>query len=338
VVKNIVLVGKQMAAVGGLQAVNHSLQKLFSARGDICEIFSFRETMSGKLTARARCMLLDLRQFIRLLADPKRVFIFNISGIEILLFSMVCLLWRRDFYYWLHGDPQVFRQHASSRVLARFFFKRARAVVVLHRTFKEELNAGEATVVVIPNIVPQLQHRQDASQQGISRVVWVGRTSAEKNPLLALESMIKLALRFPCVAFLFISPKLSACALHEGTLPSNFEFVDGTGFVPARYFDGTSLHLFTSTLEAMPGVLFESSSCHARFVATRCSPWVDEVAALGHGIGVPVTINAEALVEVVSKVLKGELLVFRTDQVAAFLSGYNEECVGAMWDQILRAQ
>ena len=338
VAKNIVLVGKQMTTIGGLQAVNNSLQRLFRSRGDTCEIFSFREARSGKLLERARCLLSDVNAFARLLSEPGRAFIFNVSGIEILFFSFICLISRREFYYWLHGDPRVFRQHGSSRLLARLFFKRARAVVVLHHVFKEELRADEATVVVIPNIVPQLSSGTEHQQCVMSRVVWVGRVSPEKNPSLALEAMLKLASRFSHIEFLFISPGQGARELHPGALPSNFHYVDGADFVPSRYFNNTTLHLFTSTLEAMPGVLFESSSCHARFVATRCSPWVDEMAALDHGSVVPVDTDADALVTAVSSVLADELLVFRTDRVAAFLAGYNEASVGAMWYQILSAQ
>lgn len=326
-----------MATIGGIQAVNQSLQRLFRARGDRCEIFSFREAQGARF-GRIGNMFSDLRRFLRLSSEPGRQFVFNISGIEILLFSVICLVLRRDFHYWLHGDPEVFRHHASSRILAKFFFKRARAVIVLHRAFGERLGADQARIAVIPNIVPQLHLQPAAGRCKVSRVIWIGRISPEKNPVLAFSAMIALARRFPAIEFLFVSPGQTARVLEQEAPPSNFRFVDGAGFVPAKYFNNSSLHLFTSTLEAMPGVLFESASCHARFVSTRCSPWVDELAALGHGIAVPVDIDAKALVETVSSVLEDNMLVFRTDEVAAFLSGYNDQNVGAMWYQILGAR
>jgi glycosyltransferase involved in cell wall biosynthesis len=335
---NILLVGKQMDVIGGIQAVNRSLQRGLLANGINCDIFSFRESSEKKRHGRILGLLFDLSRFWRLAQERERTFVFNVSGMEIILFSIICLMWRRPFFYWLHGSPQVFQQNSSAKFLIRYLFRRARAVVVLHASFLDYFKNSFARIVVIPNVVDQLRLDVKSEDAKLSKVIWVGRYSDEKNPELALNAMYELARRFPAVQFLFISPGSANHESIQKSVPSNFRFVDGANFAPNRFFDGASLHLLTSKLEAMPGVLFESTSCHARFVSTRCSPWVDNLVALGHGISVSTDIGASELVEKVSEILAGELLDFHTERIGAFLAGYNEKSVVAMWQEILEVR
>lgn len=336
--RTVFLVGKQMDVIGGIQAVNRSLQRGLISSGTACEIFSFRDVPKQGTQGRIPGIVSDLKRFWQASRRPGSAFVFNVTGIEILFFSIICLLLRREFFYWLHGSPQVFQQNLSAKILIRYFFKRARATVVLHSAFVSEFSKSLARVVAIPNVVDQLRSGDNSNCKEISRVVWVGRISEEKNPDFACEAMHQLALRFPSIQFAFISPGSARQTFSGKPVLENFRFVDGTGFVPDNFFDGRTLHLLTSKLEAMPGVLFESTSRQARFVSTQCSPWVDDLTALGHGISVPVGICVSDFVEKVSKVLAEELLDFHTERVRAFLARYNEESVVAMWHVVLETR
>jgi glycosyltransferase involved in cell wall biosynthesis len=336
---DVALVGKEMNVIGGLQTVNRSIMNAFLQQGTNCTIFSFRDTPVAGTWLRFFTLLSDLWRFNKFTRERNRKFVFNVTGVEVLLFSVVCILKRRTFYYWLHGDPRVFFENKSSVLLARFFFKYARANIVLHKSFIGSFVRTGGRMISIPNIVPQLLDKSvDPPKDAIRRVVWVGRISPEKNPILAYEAMAELAEQFPEVEFIFISPGNTAKSLQPRSIAPNFRFVDGNGFTPSQYFDSSTVHLFTSHLEAMPGVLFESTSCHAYFVATRCSPWVEDLAALGHGLSVPVDISVPQLVAKMVILLRNNSLGFCTKQVGEFLSGYNEGRVIRMWNDLMEEQ
>jgi glycosyltransferase involved in cell wall biosynthesis len=334
----VFLVGKQMDVIGGIQAVNRALQRGLVSNGTACQIFSFRGVPKQTKQGRILDLVSDLRRFWHTSRRPENVFVFNVTGIEIVFFSVICVLLRRKFFYWLHGSPRVFQKNLSAKILIRYFFKRAGAAVVLHNAFVSEFKKSLAHVIAIPNVVDQLRSGDNLNCRKISRVVWVGRLSEEKNPDFACEAMHQLALLFPSVQFSFISPGSAKHDFSAKPILENFRFVDGTSFAPDNFFDSRTLHLLTSKLEAMPGVLFESTSRQARFVSTKCSPWVDDLTALGHGISVPVDICISDFVEKVGKVLTEELLDFHTERIRAFLAGYNEESVVAMWREVLEAR
>lgn len=240
----VVLVGKEMNVVGGIQVVNRSVMNAFHQQGAECTIFSFRDKPAAGIRSRLLILLRDVWRFNVLTRERGRQFIFNVSGVEILLFSIICIVKDRKFYYWLHGDPKVFSENKSSVLLAKYFFKHARASIVLHKSFAEKFSASDGRITEIPNIVPQLLEKSAGKAGGrIHRVVWVGRTSAEKNPVLAYEAMASLAGQFPEVEFIFISPGNAAKSLQSCPLQPNFRFVDGNGFIPAQYFDNQTLHL-----------------------------------------------------------------------------------------------
>jgi glycosyltransferase involved in cell wall biosynthesis len=331
----ITLVGKQMRAVGGIQAVNLSLQQALAKDGRACEIFSFRDRNGLGLLGPLRVLFSDMKRFYLLAREPGRSFILNVTGLEVLLFSLVCLAMRRKFYYWLHGNPRAFERNFSWRILKRVFLRFADAVIVLHAVFISQLRSTGARAVCIPNVVPQLG--QDVAKVSIkfSKVIWVGRVSPEKNPDLAYQTMIELASLFPAIDFVFISPGQAEPYFRAAVRPSNFRFVDGSDFVPSLHFNESSLHLVTSAMEAMPGVLFESASCGARFVSTRCSPWVDDLVSLGHGVSVPASATTADVVAQVGKILQDDSLVFCTESVDKFLKRYNPQRVAGMWLAVL---
>lgn len=336
---DIILVGKEMSVIGGIQVVNRSVMNAFHGRGVKCVIFSFRERRGVGVLSRLSMLLCDVWRFNTLTRKRGRQFIFNVTGIEVLLFSVLCILKGKRFYYWLHGDPKVFLKNKSSALLAKYFFKHARASIVLHTSFVEKFSGSDGRITAIPNIVPQLlEHTANRAGREIRRVVWVGRASAEKNPVLAYAAMAELAEQFAEVEFTFVSPGNSAKTLQSRPLSSNFHFVDGNGFMPSEYFDDKTIHLLTSHLEAMPGVLFESTSCHAYFISTKCSPWVDDLAALGHGVSVPVDITVSQLVETISGLLEINSLDFCIDRVREFLARYNEGHVIRMWNDLVEEQ
>jgi glycosyltransferase involved in cell wall biosynthesis len=325
----IVLVGKQMGSIGGIQAVNRSLREAFVGQGFPCEVFSFRDQQAHGLLGRLHTLVTDLRRFLSVLREEPSVYVFNVSGAEVLLYSLLCKLYRKDFYYWLHGNPLFLQGSFSGRLMKRIFFRFARAVVVLHSRFGEML-IGSGRVVAIPNVVPQLEKYYSAGAT-LRRVVWVGRNSPEKGPNTALAAMSRLAGRFPNVDFVIVSPEAQV----RGQEQENLRFVDGREFQPKAFFDATSLHLLTSTMEAMPGVLFESTSCGSFFMATRCSPWVQDIETLGHGLGVPVGIGPTELAEELARVLSKNHLKFDGSRVGEYLAAYNGARVIDRWLALL---
>jgi glycosyltransferase involved in cell wall biosynthesis len=318
-----------MGNIGGIQAVNRSLREAFAAHGFPSQVFSFRDQQAHGVLGRLRTLVTDLRRFLSLLREGPSVYVFNVSGAEVLLYSLLCKLYRKDFYYWLHGNPLFLQGSLSGRLTKRVFFRLARAVVVLHSRFAETLN-GSGRLVAIPNVVPQFAKDYSAGA-GLRRVVWVGRNSPEKDPHTALASMSQLARRFPHVDFVIISPEAQV----RGQEQENLRFVDGRTFEPQAFFDGSSLHLLTSTMEAMPGVLFESTSCGSFFIATRCSPWVEDIETLGHGLGVPVGIGPAELAEELARILSNNHLRFDGSRVREYLAAYDGGRVIAKWLAVL---
>lgn len=330
----VILVGRQMNSIGGIKAVNLSLQRALIANGCPCDIFSFRD-ISNVSKGFIRQLIFDVKRFVAVVNEHKGSFVFNVTGVEIILFSIICLLRRRDFHYWLHGDPDFFEQNKSSKVLKKIFFRLAKSVVVLHQDFVSRIAARGVNVISIPNIMPQLARRTVVGEIAISRVVWVGRISAEKNPQLAFDTLTTLAKIFPSLCCVYVSPNSPPRLFEKLGVPKNFLFVEGRDFIPENWFDASSLHLLTSTLEAMPGVLFESTSCGSNFLTTQCSPWVEDLCRLGHGSSVPVDITVDDLVTTLSGLVTNNKLIFPAEEISRFLAEYSEKKVAQRWATIL---
>ena len=314
-----------------MQSVNKKVASVLIDSGIDSDFFVFHKSARGGVYGRVLSGVENSFKFADILSKNKVTCVFNIAGYEVILFTIICIFKKMGFVYWEHGDPANLSANLTVRLLRSLFYKKAKAVVVLHRDYIAKINKKLSNVVCIPNVVPQLGLMSVDFEDKINSVVWVGRLGPEKNPGVAFDAMAHAAVKLEWVDFYFIFPFDDDSGFFAKPKPKNMHIVNGSDFNFRDYFNKNSLHLLTSRTEAMPGVLMESTSCLSRFISTDCSPWVRDLSSLGHGSVVPVDIDCFGLAGRIVDVVVENNLKLNPEKINNFLVGCNEKNTANQW-------
>ena len=332
---NLLFVLPDLHGVGGMQKINKKLALALNNSGVDSNFFGFEKFGSGCFFKRLVLCLKNAAHFFLALNGRNFVCILNISGFEIILFTLICVFRKIEFIYWEHGDPVSLGGNFSVKILRRFFYKKAKAIVVIHSSYVSMVGENLVNVVYVPNISPQLSSPFVARKGGVRSVVWVGRLGIEKNHNLAFDAFLEAAIKMPGINFNFIYPFHELPSLNLIQVPKNFYFIDGVDFNYKSFFSENSLHVLTSKTEAMPGVLLESVSCLSRFISTNCSPWVSDLALPMHGLVVPVEISHLDLSDAIVKIINSCVFDLNFFEINSFLKKCSEEVVVEKWKTLI---
>jgi glycosyltransferase involved in cell wall biosynthesis len=266
------IVSKRINSVGGIQNIVKTISAMPWERMSV-DTFSFSNRSAG-FSQRLIDLYSDFKQLLERHREPDcRAFIYTITGFEVIVFSLLTLFLKKDLLFWEHGDPRFLNRSRSYRILFKYLYPKAKRVIVLHEKFKQ---GDGIRYAVIPNPAPPLRASLVHAERGTRRVIWVGRVSEEKQPKKAYEAMLNAAKRMPDVAFFYIHTPHADQGRED--LPANFSLIDGKSYDFRKWLNSDCIVLLTSSMEAMPGVLFEAIASGCRVITTSCSPWISDLA------------------------------------------------------------
>lgn len=331
----VFFVTKRADEIGGVQKIvklaASTLQPEIHAA-----VVSFDE---DKASARDRLIgvLTDLFRILGLhCSNRNAVFIYTVTGFQVLIFGLISWMFRKRFFFWEHGDPEFFEQHMSSRVLRKWLYPLSNGVIVLHADFAERLPASSVRKYIIPNPVPEFQAAGcENLPSRIEKVIWLGRVSAEKQPELALAGLRLSALENSDLHHYFICPS-ALSPLPDMALPENLKIIDGNAFDFTKWFSPTALFLFTSTKEAMPGVIFEAMAMGAGVISTPCTPWINDILQVADLCLIPINACPADVSEAISDFISAsQKRNCNFEKRRDFLEKYDRRAIATKWRQLL---
>lgn len=179
---------------------------------------------------------------------------------------------------------QLFDDNRLKRIVCTSL-RRCDAVTVVAASMKDRVQAdcpGLEVEVVLNGVdhrrfcaVPQSEAREqlDFSFDARPLVLWIGRLSAEKNPVLLLRAARRLAAQGRSVRFVFIGAGPLASDLRdyvsEHGLSGSVDLLRErpSGEIPS-WLNAADLLALTSDCEGCPNVVLEALACGTRVVAT----------------------------------------------------------------------
>ena len=322
----VLVVSKQLSKIGGVQTVVKQLERLLKRHEIDIETFSFAEH-STELYGKKN--FADFYKIIKFHIMGVDVFIYTITGYQVIIYSVISLIFRRKIIYWEHGNPVFLNKIKSYKILKSYFYTYSKAIVVTHPEFKTH---PRLPYIYIPN--QYLSTKKifiNENNSSIKKVIWVGRISDEKQPNLAFAAMIKSAEVNRKIEFYFVHSPFKG---NTANIPVNFRLIDGSNYDPEKILDANTLLLLTSTAEAMPGVVFEALANGATIFSSSCSPWIGDVGKITGNKPFNSMIDASVLSAKINEAIengnniKSKYLLELFDQV-------NPANVGERWVSVL---
>ncbi len=265
----LIIVSKQLSKIGGVQNVVKQLSSYLNEQQFSTSTFSFAEKDPDSTNI---TMISDFYQILKHHIKGFNSVIYTITGYQIIIFSIISLIFNKKIIYWEHGNPLFLNNSISYKILKKIFYRFSSAIVVTHPKF---INSHLLPFIFIPNPYQVFSNINSKKINPlINKVVWVGRISEEKQPKLAFSSMIKSAENNPSVVFYYVYTPFDK---FDMDLPDNFILINGCDYEPSKFLDSNTILLLTSTAEAMPGVVFEALSYGATVMTTSCTPWVHDI-------------------------------------------------------------
>lgn len=227
--------------------------------------------------------------------------------------SIALLGARTPFVYRSIGDPSRWLRGRLHRLRTGWLFRRAAHVVALWpaagETIAELHGVRTAAISCIPNArhAPAALEASDVARAqlglpvGAPVVAWVGALSAEKRPLLAVESLAAMPGAWLLLAGEGpLSGEVAAAA--QRLLPGR-HVVLGTVDDLAPVWAAADVVLLTSATEGMPGVLLEAALHGVPAVATRVGAVSEVVADGDSGRVVPVAAQPDEIAAAFAEVV-----------------------------------
>lgn len=325
----VLFVSKQLSKIGGIQIVLKNVASLLKQEGLEVSTLSFSEFDSGR--SRVKALYLDVLKILRLHLTSVETIIYTITGYQVIIFSIISLLFKKKIIYWEHGNPSFLNGSKSYFILKRFFYKLSCAIVVTHPNFKS--NNLLLPFLYIPNPYSFGNICSNGlNTHPIKKVIWVGRLSEEKQPSLALSAMLKSADSNHEIKYYFVCSPNEAL---KGKAPTNFFLIDGANYNPKNFLDKNTLLLLTSTAEAMPGVIFEALSNESTILSSECTPWIDDVNEITGNISFKPSIDVNNLSILIDDAIKkgNNVSIFRLEDL---FSQINPAKVVSEWSALLK--
>ena len=329
-----IFVAKNLQEIGGVQIINKKIVAGINNEDVLlrAQLFSFRENNGGKINING--LYCDIIKFIKIAKNNStRNFVFSLTGIEILLFSSIAKLFGKNIIYWEHGHPEYFKKIRSAVIVKKFFYKSAKSVVVLHRQFVDVNRVLNYKIIPNPIPKPAKIHSFHQKPASIKRVAWVGRLSPEKQPDLALSAIINASKKSPDVQFIFVHAPYMKFN-HENSI-KNLVLKDGATYKFTEELNENTLFLLTSTMEAMPGVIFEALACGAKLIATNCTPWLSDLKCYHDLTTFAVSINENDLDQLINQAIRDGNKGSDVDKIAVIFERLSEKTIIREWINVL---
>ncbi len=187
---------------------------------------------------------------------------------------------RKPLIITIHGsDAYYFSRNTIFKRIARFILKRADHVIVVNKEIETLLFAigiDSSTITVIHNGVPYMEDFLNIPilHKSNNRLLWVGRFSAEKNPLYAVQIFQKVLKSIPSAHLTMVGdgPEQKACRQYseKHSLGDHITFAGKKDHrdIP-EIFSQHSILMLTSHREGLPLTILESLAAGRPVVATR---------------------------------------------------------------------
>lgn len=321
----VLLVSKQLTKIGGVQAVVKQLEFLLSNHKIDIETFSFSEQ---SIKIYKNNFLTDFFKLLKFHIMGVDAFIYTITGYQIIIYSIISLIFRRKIIYWEHGNPVFLNKTKSYKILKKYFYAYSKAIVIIHPEFNTH---PHLPYMYIPNPYLSMKNFLKEDIIPINKVIWVGRISEEKQPDLAFAAMVKSAEVNKKIEFYFVHSPFNC---NTANIPLNFNLIDGSKYYPDTILDANTLLLLTSTAEAMPGVVFEALANGSTILSSSCTPWISDVSKITGNKSFDPMIDASVLSLKINDAIKNGNNI-NSKYLLELFDQINPAHVGRQWISVL---
>lgn len=287
--------------LGGAELVNFKLVKELQASNINALVLSVSDIPKK---SRYLDLLVNLTNFINTLKSDlkgQHSFVLNVLGVETIFYAIAISIAKpkSGIFFWEHNHKNFLDNRFTYKILKTLFYRKANFIIKLHPDFFE--HPKRVNEIFIPNIQEPIDSKILPKIR--KRFIWIGRNSPEKRLHLALKLFNKAKKIDPELLLHIYTPDSFSNCHHK--LSEDVRFLNGRNGIPFGELNNDSILLSTSTLEAMPTVIFEALSNDIPVISTRSSPWVLDLERIGFVKSIDEDCSGEHLIECCLSFQKG---------------------------------